>query len=204
MTGPYHHGTWHSDERSVDFFDIKGAVEALLKALGLQGVLFKKHNDLLGYDPGVSSGIYCSGSLIGRVGRVSSRAMRACDLEKEDAYLFELDIEALLKNFSLKRQFRPFAKFPAVYRDISMIVKRQLESAGIQEIINQEGRDLVESVQIFDLYEGKNMDPSEKAIGFRVCYRSEQRTLDGTEVNRLHESIIDKIRQETGGRLKGG
>ena len=66
------------------------------------------------------------------------------------------------------------------------------------------GRDLVESVHIFDLYEGDRIDPFEKAIALRICYRSERGTLDGGEVNRLHESIIDKIRQETGGRLKEG
>jgi len=102
------------------------------------------------------------------------------------------------------KEFRPFAKYPAVYRDISMIVDRRLESAKIFEVVEREGGDLVESVHIFDLYEGEKIDPSEKAIAFRICYRSEHGTLDGGEVNRLHESIIGKIRNETGGRLKEG
>jgi phenylalanyl-tRNA synthetase beta chain len=209
MCGPYHLKTWYRDERGVDFYDIKGAVEALLRGLGLgpldpQGFHFSKGNGLSGYNPETSSNIYCSGSLIGQVGRASSSVMEAYDLKEEDAYLFELDIETLLENLTGKGGFRPLPRFPAVYRDISLIVNRQLESAKIVEIIKREGGEMVESVHIFDLYVGKKIDSSEKAMGFRICYRSIHGTLDGGEVNQLHDSVIDKIRQETGGKLREG
>lgn len=204
MTGLYCQKTWNSDERHVDFYDIKGALEALLKDIGLHGSVFQKETGISRYDPGVCSSISCSGSLIGHVGRVSPGVMADYDLADEDTYLFEIDIEALLKNVSGTKEFSPFAKFPAVYRDISIIVQRQLESARIGEIIKQEGGELVESVQIFDVYEGKGIDPTEKAMAFSICYRSKHETLDGGEINRLHESVIEKIRKETGGRLREG
>jgi phenylalanyl-tRNA synthetase beta chain len=204
MTGLNCQKTWNSDERSVDFYDIKGALEALLKEMGLQRSVFQKETGVSRYDPAVCSSIFCSGSLIGHVGRVSPKVMTGYDLTDVDSYLFEIDIEALLKNISGTREFSPFAKFPAVHRDISIIVKRQLESARIEEIIKREGGGLVESVQIFDVYEGKGIDPTEKAMAFRICYRSKQGTLDGGEINRLHESVIEMIRQETGGRLREG
>jgi phenylalanyl-tRNA synthetase beta chain len=206
MTGPYRQKTWYDNERSVDFYDVKGAVDSLLKGLGLQGFVFKRDSALLlpGYDAGISSYITSSGSLIGQVGLVSSKTMEAYELQKEKAYLFELDIQALLKELPKTKKFKPFAKFPPVYRDISIIVKRQLESYEIMQAIKQEGAELVESVRVFDLYEGGKMDPSEKALAFRVCYRSQKGTLDGAEINRLHESVIDKIRRKTGARLREG
>ena len=204
MTGKFHHKTWYSDERHVDFYDIKGAVDALLKGVGLRDSVFEKETGIARYDTALCSNIFYSGSLIGYVGRVSQSVMTAYDLKNKGAFLFELDIEALLENISGTKKFVPFTKFPAVYRDISVIVKRQLESARIIEIIYRQGGELVESVQVFDVYEGKNVDFSEKAIAFRVCYRSKHGTLDGEEMNRLHESVIDKIRQDTGGRLKEG
>jgi phenylalanyl-tRNA synthetase beta chain len=205
MTGPYRRKTWYDDERSVDFYDIKGAVEALLKGLGVQDFIFQRDNALLpGYDPEISSRIYSSGSFIGQVGLVSFKTMEAYELQKEKAYLFELDIQALLKKLSTTKKFEPFAKFPPVYRDISIIVKRELESFEIMEAIKQEGGELIESVRVFDHYEGRKMDPTEKALAFRICYRSKQGTLDGSEVNRLHESVIDKIRRKTGARLREG
>ncbi|MGD2125939.1 MAG: hypothetical protein PVG99_07650, partial [Desulfobacteraceae bacterium] len=78
------------------------------------------------------------------------------------------------------------------------------EAGRIQEIVQKEGGELVESVSLFDHYEGGKMAPSEKALTFRVCYRSKEGTLDGKEINRLHESIIEKIGKETGGRLREG
>ncbi|MBW1701359.1 MAG: phenylalanine--tRNA ligase subunit beta [Deltaproteobacteria bacterium] len=204
MTGTYRQKTWYADERAVDFYDIKGAVEAFLKGLGLQEFIFQRDNALPGYDPEISSRIYCSGSSIGQIGLVSFGTMEAYDLQIENAYLFELDIEALLKNLPGIKKFEPFTKFPAVYRDISIIIKRQLESHEIMEVIKQEGGELIESVRVFDLYEGEKMDPSKKALAFRICYRSKQGTLDGSKMNQLHESIIKKIRQKTGARLREG
>ena len=202
MTGLYQQKTWFGNERYVDFFDIKGALEALLAGLGLEKIEFQKGTALPGYDPEISSGIFCSGSLIGQVGRISRTVMEVYEMKEESAYIFEIDIGALFEKVPRIRTFRSFAKFPAVFRDISLLVNRGIESAGIVEIIKQEGGDLLESVQIFDLYEGEKLDPSEKALAFRICYRSKDGTLDGEKVNQLHESIIDKVRQETGGKLR--
>ncbi len=206
MSGPYRQKTWYDGERSVDFYDIKGAVDSLLKGIGLRDFIFKRDNALLlpGYDREISSCIISSGALIGQVGLISFKTMEAYELQKEKAYIFELDIQALLKELPKTKQFEPFAKFPPVYRDISIIVKRELESYEIMKTIKQEGGELLESVRVFDLYEGEKIDPSEKALAFRVCYRSKTGTLDGGEINRLHESVINKIRRKTGARLREG
>ena len=125
------------------------------------------------------------------------------DLKVENVHILDLDLIAVSDKIQ-KSQFRPFAKFPAVFRDISVIVGKQIESYKVQEIIEKVGGDLVESVSIYDVYEGKKMDPSEKALTFRVCYRSKKGTLDGQEVNRLHENIIENLARKAGGRLREG
>ncbi|MBN1277041.1 MAG: phenylalanine--tRNA ligase subunit beta [Deltaproteobacteria bacterium] len=204
INGLYQQKTWYSEERHVDFYDMKGVIEALLKELGLKGAVFSKEGGFPGYDPKLSSGIYYSGALIGQTGRVSPKAMEAYELKKDDTYIFELDIEQVLKIIPLKKSFKPFSKFPAVYRDISMIFERRVESADILGIIKREGGELIESVRIFDSYEGDKIAPSEKALAFSICYRSSQGTLDGAEVNQMHEAIIGRIVNETGGRLREG
>jgi phenylalanyl-tRNA synthetase beta chain len=102
------------------------------------------------------------------------------------------------------RRFQPFAKFPAVYRDISFVLQKQTESASVEAVIKGEGGALIESVSVFDHYEGKKMAPQEKAMSFRICYRSKEGTLDGKEINQLHENIIRRIMDVTGGRLREG
>ncbi|MBW2217813.1 MAG: phenylalanine--tRNA ligase subunit beta, partial [Deltaproteobacteria bacterium] len=122
MTGLYKQKTWYGEERSVDFFDIKGAVEALLKGLALEEITFQNAAGMQGYDPELISSVYCAGSLIGWVGKLASKVTEAYDLGKENTYVFEFDITALSKQVSGKRKFQPFARFPAVYRDISLLV----------------------------------------------------------------------------------
>ena len=204
MTGLYNPKTWYHEEREVDFYHIKGAVEGLLKALGLRGFLFKKDETPPGYHPERSAAIYLSGSMVGNVGQLSPEVLERYDIKTENAYLFELDMQTLLEKIGETEKFESFAKFPAVFRDVSIIIEKHLESAGILEIVEEVGGELVESVNLFDLYEGEKINPFEKALTFRVCYRSKDGTLDGKEINRLHESIIDQIRQKTGGRLRGG
>jgi phenylalanyl-tRNA synthetase beta chain len=186
----------------VDFFDIKGAVEGLLKSFGLGDISFRGKQTMPGYDPEASCSIFLSESSIGHVGRISQEVLKGFQVDLKNAYAFEIDMEFLIQKVREPRRFRPFSRFPAVIRDISMVVEREVESAIVLGIIAREGGDLVESVSLFDLFHGKGMDPSEKAVAFRICYRSNDRTLDGKEVNQLTERIISRISQETGGRLR--
>ncbi|MBW1999547.1 MAG: phenylalanine--tRNA ligase subunit beta, partial [Deltaproteobacteria bacterium] len=125
------------------------------------------------------------------------------DLREKNLFALELDLKGLVDKIPPVTRFKPIPKFPAVYRDISLVVERHLESGEITEIIRREGGDLVEFVHIFDVYTGKGLEPSEKALNFRICYRSKEHTLDGREVNLLHDHIINKIISKTGGRLRG-
>jgi phenylalanyl-tRNA synthetase beta chain len=204
MTGLINQKEWYCEERSVDFFDIKGIVQVLMKTLGLRDVVFKRDDMPPYYSPEISSRIYFSDSVIGTIGQVLPEVMAGSDLEALTAYLFELDIRALLEQVPEAVAFEPLPKFPAVFRDISLLVQRQVESVKIQEIVKREGGDLLESVHLYDLYEGGKLDRTEKAVTLRICYRSREGTLDGKEINRLHEDIIEGIRRETGARLREG
>jgi len=205
VTGLYRPKEWYDEERGVDFYDIKGAVELLLRALGLKDVAFMKEKPVNVYDPEFSCRISVSGSYVGSLGRIDPVVIERYDIKTEAAYLFEIDIEALLETIgNLSIKFEPFTNYPAVIRDLSIIADQKTESALIYDIIKREGKGLVESVKLFDLYEGEKMRPSKKTLSFRICYRSGEGTLDGDIVNRLHETIINRIREETGGTLSGG
>jgi phenylalanyl-tRNA synthetase beta chain len=204
ITGPFAEKTWYTQERMADFYDIKGCVQAVLEGLKVEGVAFEKNDVFAGYHPDSFTGIYCAGSLIGRLGQVAPAVLAGYEIGAQGALMFELDIEALLTNAIGPLSFRPFARFPAVIRDISIILDRVVESARVNEIIEREGHGLVESVCVFDLYDGKKMASGDKAISFRITYRSKERTLDGSQVNAVHDHIIDTIRKETGGRLREG
>ncbi len=204
VTGLYRPKEWYEEARKVDFYDIKGAVELLLRSLGIRDISFINNETETGYDPQFSCRIRVSDSYVGSLGMIDPAVIERYDIKTEAAYLFEIDIEELLKIIgSLSNKFEPFINYPSVIRDLSIVVDRRTESALLYDIIRREGKELIESVKLFDLYEGKKMGHSKKTLSFRICYRSREGTLDGDVVNRMHETIINRIMEETGGTLSG-
>ena len=204
MVGANAEKSWYNEQRPVDFYDVKGMLEALLKELGLADCRFRPDKALLGYDKDISSGIYYGDTRVGQVGHASSRVIEAHELKTNQVCLFEIDVPALLAVLPEKRTFVPFGRFPAVHRDLSLVVDRRTDCDTVMDIIKDGGRDLLESVRVFDLYEGERIGPSKKAISFKISFRSDRGTLDGEEVNRLYASIVEKVRQKTGGTLREG
>jgi phenylalanyl-tRNA synthetase beta chain len=194
---------WYQVPREVDFFDIKGVVEKILDELGIEEPEFKRNGPKEGLDPDEYARIFCSASEIGAIGKVSRNAVEGYGLQR-DAYLSELDIEALSPFLKSVRAFRPLAKFPSVRRDISIVINRSTETATLLDIVKGMGKELIESVNVFDVYQGKQIGKEEKALAIRIDYRSRDRTLTDDEVNRTHVGIIEEIRQHTGGRLREG
>ena len=194
---------WYQEGREADFFDIKGVVENILEKLGIEGSEYKRNSPKEGLDPHEYARIHFSGSEIGAIGKVSKEVMEGYGLEKS-AFILELYIESLLSLVAWEKRFTTLAKFPSVRRDISVIISHSTETAMLVSIVKDMGKGLVESVDIFDVYQGKQIAPQEKALALRISYRSNKKTLTDDEVNKIHEKVIDEIRRQTGGRLREG
>jgi len=205
MAGCYDKKEWHNTSRNIDFYDIKGTAEVLFKSLGLKNISYRRTELESLYDPDVSCGIFVSNTLLGSIGQVSSKVVENYDIKLDSVFIMEIDLEALLEATGENIiNFESFTRYPAVLRDLSIEVDKGIESTVIRDIIESNGKNLVESVNIFDLYEGDKLEESKKAISFRICFRSGKGTLDGKEVNDLYDAIIKKIRKETGGKLREG
>ena len=194
---------WYQEGREADFFDIKGVIENILEELGIEGSEYKRNSPKEGLDPHEYARIHFSGSEIGAIGKVSKEVMEGYGLEKS-AFILELYIESLLSLVAWEKKFATLAKFPSVRRDISVIISHSTETAMLVSIVKEMGKGLVESVDIFDVYQGKQIAPQEKALALRISYRSNKKTLTDDEVNKIHEKVIDEIRRQTGGRLREG
>jgi len=203
ITGLGSRQEWYQPPREADFFDIKGVVENILEGLGIEEPEYRRNGPEEGFDPNEYARIFSSSSEIGAIGKVSKDVLKGYEVEKE-AYILELYVETLLSLAVGAKRFTPLAKFPSVRRDISIIANRSIQSAMLVSIVKEMGKGLVESVDIFDVYQGKQIAPQEKALAVRIRYRSKKTTLTDDEVNKIHEGIIDEIRRQTGGRLRDG
>jgi len=205
MTGLYGQKAWHNSARETDFFDIKGAADVLLKSLGYKEPVFKRDSSITGYDKDASCGIYISGRCIGHAGKTAAAVMERFDIKAKSSFIFEIDIDALIgKDLEPIIKYTPFSRFPAVKRDLTVIVDEAAESSLIKDVIKREGGELIESVSIFDVFKGEKIGPNKKTVSFRIMYRSMESTLDGNMINKLHEKITGRIIKETGGTLSEG
>ncbi|MFP4037276.1 MAG: phenylalanine--tRNA ligase subunit beta [Desulfobacteraceae bacterium] len=199
--------TLYCQGREADFFDVKGVVEGLLVDLGLEEPVFEAASEDTpppGLNPRAAARVLVEGVSAGTLGECDPGVAERWGLKSEKVFLFELDIPVVMKGMPLEHRHRPFARFPAVIRDLCVVLDNRVESADVRRLIQEAGGDLVESVDLFDLYRGDQIGPSEKALTFRISFRSRERTLDGREVNLLHEKIVRKIEEKAGGRLRDG
>ena len=203
ITGMENPKSWCQTAREMDFFDIKGVAENILEAIGIHNSEFQKTDLKSAYDNNEYARIFSSGSAAGTIGKASKKVLEGYEIN-QNAYVLELDINALSPLSKWEKTFKPLNKFPAVKRDISIIIDQSVESAYIVNLAKQKGRNLVESVNIFDVYQGKGIDSREKSLAIRISYRSDKRTLTDKEVNRVHDEIIKEMRRKTGGRLREG
>jgi phenylalanyl-tRNA synthetase beta chain len=204
ITGNYTSKKWHNETRPVDFYDIKGAVEVLLDSIGLSNVTFERRVSIEPYDKNASCNICHGETILGTMGKIAKVVVDGYDIKASAIFVFELDIEKILKVKPERFEFRSIGKYPAVFREISIIVDKNVESKTIQDIILKTGGNLTESVDVVSVFEGEKFGPEKKALSYRISFRSNEGTLDGEQVNHLIEQILAGIKRETGGTLSEG
>lgn len=205
MNGNYDSKKWHNEPRPVDFYDVKGAVEVLLRSAGLLDYSFEKRKTTEVYSEDASCCICSNDNAFGYIGKMNSSIIDRYDIKSNNLYVYEIYIGELIAEISKNVfKYESYAKYPAVFRDISIIVDKKVESDTVLSIIMKRGGRLVESADLFGVYEGKKLGENKKSLSYRICYRSDRETLDGDLVNDLNEKIIDSIRDETGGTLSEG
>jgi phenylalanyl-tRNA synthetase beta chain len=186
---------WSISPRSVDFYDIKGCVEDLLDSLQIKEAKFiKKVDDIPYLHPGKGSKLVLGDEVLGVLGEVHPQVVGHYEVHGE-VYLFELDFSRMVKWAEGKKRFQPLPKFPAVYRDLSIVVDGALEGEGVTETIRTFHHPFVEEVTLFDIYQGVPIPEGKKGISYRIRYQANDRTLTDEEVNRYHEEILSRLKE---------
>jgi phenylalanyl-tRNA synthetase beta chain len=196
-TGARHGLTWHEPSTSCDFFDLKGSVEGLLRAIHVDSIAFTRVSPekCIYTRPGYSATI-CAGHVdLGLIGELHPEVIKKHDL-RQTAYVFEINLDALLQLVPDSTQALPLPKYPSVMRDVTLIIDNCIESFKILDSFTKLDENLIESVHLFDVFEGELLPRGKKSISFRIIYRSADRTLSDDEVNRLHKDITARIIQQ--------
>ena len=173
-----------------DFFTMKGVVEEFLERAGM--------HDIVDYDPnagknflhpGRQANIIYQGKVIGYMGEVHPEVCENYDM-KTRAYIAVLDMPVITEMATFDRHFKGIAKHPAVNRDISMVVKKDILVGQIEKVIREKGGHHLESYHLFDIYEGSQIKPGYKSVAYSITFRANDRTLEEKDITAAMDKII--------------
>lgn len=201
LTGSRDGDVWNRPNQSIDFYDAKGAVEALLEILDIGGISWLSEGADPYYHPGKSCRIMVGREQIGSVGEIHPTVQENFGIEKP-VFCFELDFEKLVKLSRSKRSITAPSRFPDSSRDIAMLVPDDLQADSIVGSVRSVKAKEIEHVQIFDVYKGKGIPDGYKSIAIRIRYRSYERTLTDDEIGSLHKKITDGLINRLGVSLR--
>ncbi len=193
---------WTHKEAALDFYDVKGALQAVLGALSVEGVEFIPTESRLLHPRAAAALRHRSGQLLGFLGELHPRVAKKLQAPA-GTFLFELEAQPL---FALARLLPPFSqlsRYPAVLRDLAVVVPLELENESIRRLIREVGGALVEDAVIFDVYTGKPIPEGRKNVAYAIRYRSPERTLTDQEVSDAHTRIVEELGKRLGGSLRG-
>ncbi|MDT3669584.1 MAG: phenylalanine--tRNA ligase subunit beta [Aromatoleum sp.] len=187
---------WGSASRSIDFFDVKGDLEALFapRALRFEPV---SHPAL---HPGRAATVLTGERRIGVVGEIHPVWVQRYELGSAPA-VFEAELDAALA--AELPAYREISKLPAVTRDIALVVEQTVPVARVLDVMNEVAASIVKGIELFDVYHGKGIDPEKKSLAFRVLMQDTQRTLEDAEVDSAVEAIVRHAETSLGARLRG-
>ena len=178
-------------ERNADFYDLKGIVESLLEKLNVNAE-FTAQNEKPFLHPGQSAKITVDGEEVGFIGKLHPDVTEKFEV-KQDIFIAELNLDKLLsKALTTKTTFRQIPKFPPVTRDIAIIVDKTTPVAELEKIISSKAKHL-ESLKLFDVYEGKGIPEGKKSVAFSLKFRAKDKTLSDEEVNTIMNAIIKEL-----------
>ena len=185
---------WTSPARAVDFYDIKGCMEDILDALMIKGMRFNRAGDIPYLHPGKASRVVAEQEILGVFGEVHPEVLEHYEIHGK-VYLFEMDFDKMVKQARDEKRFQLLPKFPGVYRDLSVVVDKSLETERVAEAVLNFRQPFVEEVTLFDLYQGPPVPEGKKGVSYRIRYRANDRTLTDEEVNQYHEQIFARLKE---------
>ncbi|MCA1826966.1 MAG: phenylalanine--tRNA ligase subunit beta [Myxococcales bacterium] len=203
MTGQRAPKSWTGGGEPIDFYDLKGAAEDILAAMGVDDVRFA-HTDAAPFHPASASELLVKGKRAGVLGQVHPLVAAQFDVPAE-TFLAEINWQSLVENATALRTFRGVPKFPAVARDLAFVVDASVPAEKLlNEISAVDSAKLIEQVTLFDVYRGAPVPEGRKSVAFGLALRAADRTLTDAEADSLCNAIRERLKSALGAEIRSG
>jgi phenylalanyl-tRNA synthetase beta chain len=191
---------WGMASGRVDFYDLKGVLEALERVVGVSATL-RAGAEIPFLHPGRQAEIAFERQVLGWIGEIHPEVARSFDL-KTDAVAMEIDLDVLDRRRKPSATYTPVPRYPAVFRDMAVVVQERVSAAEVEAAIHRTGGALVETVDLFDVYRGEPVPEGKKSLAFSIQYRAADRTLTDEEVVTIQGKIVHTLEKDLGGVLR--
>ena len=184
-----------------DYLDLKGIVENVIDGLGIAKAKYVRESENPSYHPGKTAALMVRNKKAGVFGEIHPDVIENYGIDV-DCYVAELDLDALFEASNMNKSYKALPKFPAVTRDIALLCDDSILVAEIEETIRKAGGNLVEKVQLFDIYKGAQIPEGKKSIAYAIAYRDEKKTLEDKDIAKVHEKILKALEHKLGAVLR--
>ncbi len=185
-----------------DFFLLKGVLEELFLKLGIAGkVSYEPTSERPFLHPGRQAAVYVNGSYAGFLGQVHPEVSENYGMKCE-AYVAGIDLPVLVENATFDRKYEGVAKYPAVNRDLSLVMKKDIFVGQLEKVMREKGGKILESITLFDVYEGAQIEEGYKSVAYNLVFRAADRSLETAEVNKVVDKILKEL-TKLGVELRG-
>jgi len=203
LTGRRAQDFWSGENRDAKFdaFDLKGLLEDFFEQFGLRGVVFARRDESTPLFL-ESAAIALGGKLqLGELGQLSPVLAKKHDL-RDAVFLAELNLDQLLARRNPTKSFKPLPQFPAIRRDVAMLVPEAATEEAVLLAVRKTKPANLETVELFDVFRGKNVPEGQKSMAYAFTYRSPEKTLTDAEVNAAHQKIVEALKQNLGATVR--
>lgn len=200
LTGRRNEAGWNQSDEMVDFYDAKGIVEELFSALDIRNYTVEagKH---FAMHPGVTAAFKKGRDVLAYVGELHPKAAGNLGI-KQKVYLFTMDVETLHRYMGSSFHFESLPKYPAISRDLAMVVADDVAAASIEAVIENNGGEFFKDVTLFDVYTGKQVGEGKKSLAFSMQFQSKERTLKDEEADAAFQQILAAVEREFDAELR--
>lgn len=185
----------------VDFFVLKGIVEKIFERVGLGGHKYLADGENTSFHPGRCADILCDNKYLGTIGEVHPQVLSNYGIGKR-VYIAEIDLDTVYSLANDTIIFKSLPKYPAITRDIALVVEDKVEVASIEEVIMDNAGGLVEACRLFDVYKGDQIGQGYKSVAYSIVYRSLEKTLTDDDVVAVHDKILAQLKVRLGAELR--
>ncbi len=191
--------SWDQTPKKVDFFDLKGHLEALFELSACSESFKFVSESHAALHPGQSARLYRDDQAVGWVGLIHPKVAKQLNLD-HTMYLFELKADSLQKG--RLPEFEAVSKFPAIRRDISIVVDQAVTADNVRETIKKAAPGTLKKIELFDMYMGEGIDSGRKSLSLGLILQDISRTLTDSEIEQVMQRVIEQVRGDLGATLR--